>query len=465
MATSDLASLPSVDRLMSTALGRSLAASHGRDPLKHAIRDTLAEIRDRHHKSGIDAMPDADAILALVADQLAESHRPSLRVVYNLTGTVLHTNLGRAPLPPEAIERIAEVAAAPSNLEFNLETGKRGDRDVHIESLLTEITGAEAATVINNNAAAVLLTLNTFASGREVIVSRGELVEIGGSFRIPEIMVRANCRLREVGATNRTHLKDFEQAIGESTGLIMKVHTSNYEIQGFTHEVDPADLAATARAAGVPFVNDLGSGTLVDLTRYGLPREPTVQQALAGGADLVTFSGDKLLGGPQAGMVVGRADLIEQIKRNPMKRAMRVDKMTLAGLYEVLKLYRDPERLPERLPTLRLLTRSPEAIRATAETAAPLVQRALAGRAEVTVEPCQGQIGSGALPTEILPGYCLSISPIEAGDRHVRAIAAALRALPVPVIGRVNDGKILLDMRTVEETSSFTSQFANLDLR
>lgn len=460
MATKALSSLPSVDRLLSCELATPLIEQFGRATVKTAFRRILDDARRAENQD----VPDEATILALAGDLLAAESAPSLRPVYNLTGTVLHTNLGRASLPQGAIDRVAAVAAEPSNLEYDLTSGQRGDRDAHIERLLCEITGAEAATIVNNNAAAVLLVLNTFAEGREVIVSRGELVEIGGSFRIPEIMTRAGARLREVGATNRTHARDFADAVGPDTGLIMKVHTSNYEIRGFTHSPTETELAGIAAGARVPLVNDLGSGTLVDLTRFGLPPEPTVQAALTAGADIVTFSGDKLLGGPQAGMIVGKRALIERVKSNPMKRALRVDKMTLAAMFEVLKLYRDPASLPAHLPTLRWLSRPVEAIEQVARELLPALESALATHASVDIEPCHGQIGSGALPLEVLPGYALVLTPNQGTDSQLQDIAAALRTLPRPVIGRINDGKLYLDVRTIETPADFVANLESLKL-
>lgn len=453
------AGLPSVDRLMNRPEIAALIGANGRSMVLSVVREVLAASRPQLEAVAADTAFDlVQAITARLQALMADSLRP----VLNLTGTVLHTNLGRAPLPPEALEAIARVASGASNLEFDLATGRRGERDDHVAQWLCRLTGAPAAAVVNNNAAAVVLLLNALALRREVIVSRGELIELGGSFRLPDIMSRAGCRLREVGTTNRTHLRDFADAIGPQTALIMKVHASNYRIEGFTAEPDERELAELARQHQIPFVIDLGSGTLTDLTRFGLPAEPTPDQALANGADLVTFSGDKLLGGPQAGMLVGRADLIERIRRNPLKRAMRCDKLTLAALGAVLRLYANPDRLIERIPALRQLARPDAPIEALAQRVCPAVARWLGDRAHVAVAPMFSQIGSGSLPLDTLPSFGLRIEPRatkrSAGSALGR-LATELRSLPIPVIGRVSDGALWLDLRCLDDETAFLRLF------
>ncbi len=405
---------------------------------------------------------DHDSITQAAKQLLDDRSSPSHRRVFNLSGTVLHTNLGRAILPKEALQAIQAVASDYSNLEFDLETGKRGNRERGVEDLVCELTGAQAATIVNNNAAAVLLVLNTLAMNRQVPVSRGELVEIGGSFRIPEVMQRANCTLVEVGATNRTHVKDFRSAINDQTALLMKVHTSNYRIEGFTAEVSEPDLATLAKEFGLPFVMDLGSGCLVDFERFNLPAELTAKQVLQSGADIITFSGDKLLGGPQCGLIAGDAKLIQQIKQNPLKRALRLDKMTLAGMYEVLKLYRNPDKLAEKLPTLRDLTRPIEEIQRQAERIAPLLRSALGEHYTVEVVDTGSQIGSGSLPLKTLKSAALSMGSVNQGDDLSQTLASAFRQLPVPVIGRAHKGRFLLDLRCLANESEFVSQLSSL---
>ena len=399
-----------------------------------------------------------DRIKADTIGHLAEKNQPSLKPVINLTGTVLHTNLGRAVLPQEAVDAVIRVAGAPSNLEFDLAQGGRGDRDSHIEALICELTGAEAATVVNNNAAAILLTLNTLASNREVPVSRGELVEIGGSFRIPEVMLGSGCQLVEVGTTNRTHLKDYAAAVGDNTALLLKVHTSNYRIEGFTESVSEQDLAQLAQQNQLLLVADLGSGSLIDFAALGLPHESTAAESIANGVDIITFSGDKLLGGPQCGIIAGRKELVDQIRHNPLKRALRLDKMTLAALAEVLKLYRDPLSLINTLPTLRYLTRSLADMQQQALRLMPAVQAALSKTFEVGSKTGYSQIGSGALPIETLESVVLYIAPLVPNDSAIRELARALRALPCPIIGRIHKGQLLLDLRCLDDEDNFLLQ-------
>jgi L-seryl-tRNA(Ser) seleniumtransferase len=442
----ELKNLPSVDRLLSEAALQSLLVEHGRTVVTDAVRTELTFVRESVRAGA--ALPSNAMIIDAVARRVAAHMRPRLQPVFNLTGTVLHTNLGRAVLPESVVDAIARAARSPCALEYDLETGGRGDRDDLVEGLLRELTGAEAATVVNNNAAAVFLLLNTLAQKKEVVVSRGELVEIGGAFRVPDIMRRAGAKLVEVGTTNRTHLRDFDEAVGAKTAMVMKVHTSNYAVQGFTAAVPEAELAQLAHARGVPFVVDLGSGTLVNLEQWGLPHEPTPRDSIEAGADLVTFSGDKLLGGPQAGLLVGRRELIAKIKKNPLKRALRAGKLTLAALEATLALYRDPERLPQRLEALRLLTRPEAEIRAQAERLLPVWQAALANwPLDAAIEPTLSQIGSGSLPVDRLPSVALVARPRGKRSGILHKLEEALRRLPKPVIGHIADDALRLDLR------------------
>ncbi len=441
---------PSVDAVLRAPSGALAIARFGRVLATDAIRATIDAARPALRRGA--AAPDLAALADAALAGLERAETPSLRPVLNLTGTVLHTNLGRALLAAPAIAAALAVMAAPAALEYDLTSGGRGERDDHVRGLLRELTGAEDALVANNNAAAVLLGLAVLAAGKDTIVSRGELIEIGGAFRMPAIMASAGTRLVEVGTTNRTHARDYEQAIGPDTALLLKVHTSNYRIEGFTAEVSPRDLAAIAHAHGLPMMDDLGSGTLLPLDRWGLPMERTVAQAVRDGADLVTFSGDKLLGGPQAGFVVGRAELVARCARHPLKRALRLDKLRLAALEATLRLYRDPDRLTERLPTLRLLVRPAAQIRAMAEAlAAPM--GAWAGPDwRVEVVACRSQIGSGALPVETLESAGLALHPAGApSGRALDGLAARLRALSPPVIGAVKDDALRLDLRCLED--------------
>jgi len=457
-AAAALRKLPSVDEVLRTAAMAEAIGRHGRTAAVAAVRAVLAEARAAGAVSD-----DAGGFARDAAARMAAEAQPNLKPVFNLTGTVLHTNLGRALIAEAAIEAANIAMRNAVALEFDLGGGRRGERDELVRDLLCELTGAEDATIVNNNAAAVLLVLNTFAKGRDAIVSRGELIEIGGAFRMPEIMSRAGAKLHEIGTTNRTHKKDYAGALSEKTGLILKVHTSNYRIEGFTKEVSARELAALAHEHKVPLVNDLGSGTLVDLTRFGLKHEPTVAEAVAEGADLVTFSGDKLLGGPQTGFIVGRKALIEKLNKNPMKRALRVDKIRLAMVEATLRLYRDPDSLTQTLPTYRLLARPVKEMQAVAARVVPVLQGKLGVGFAVTTAPCTSQVGSGALPVETLPSLAVAIAPAgRGGGRMLTALSNALRRLPVPVVGRIEKDALLLDLRCLEDVDGFLANLATL---
>jgi len=460
-----LRDIPSVNDVLKTAALAAAVDRFGRHAAVSALRAVIENVRVARREGR-----ECSAALADIANEavtrLEAEAAPNIRAVFNLTGTILHTNLGRAILAESAIAAATVAMREAVALEFDLDSGQRGERDELVRRLLCDLTGAEDATVVNNNAAAVLLVLNTLGQRRETIVSRGELIEIGGAFRLPEIMARAGTKLIEVGTTNRTHLKDYAAAIGPKTGLVLRVHTSNYRIEGFTAEVPARELAALTRERGIPLVHDLGSGTLVDLAAYGLAKEPTTAEAVADGADLVTFSGDKLLGGPQAGFMVGRKELIARINRNPMKRALRVDKIRLAAVEATLRLYRDPVRLSARLPTLRFIARQREDIHALAQRLLPFVATAVGPGFRCEVTDCASEVGSGALPQQTIPSAGIAIRPVtpRGAGRTLTALAAAFRQLPVPVIGRIADSALIFDLRCLEDEATFARDLEKLQM-
>lgn len=439
--------IPSVDLLLSDPLFEQLKAEYADDLIKRMIRRSLDTLREEirlGQATEEDCRPQA---LAQRTRKIADRHLgPKLRTVINATGVIVHTNLGRSLLSQKVADRIAQAAMSYSNLEYDLEKGHRGERNAHLRLLMQELTGAESALAVNNNAAAVLLALSSLAAGREVIVSRGELIEIGGSFRIPDVMARSGAILREVGTTNRTHPRDYVQAINENTALILKVHTSNYRIVGFTREVELDELVSIGRQHRVPTMMDLGSGCLVDLSKFGLSEEITVQEVLVKRVDVVSFSGDKLLGGPQAGILAGRTDLIERMRTNPLARALRMDKLTLAGLEATLEEYTRPQGPWQGIPTLAMIAKSGEELESTAARLAEAVREQLGDAAEITLEPGTGRVGGGALPLGDLPGPRVSIRP-----RHISAarVEHNLRLGTPPVIALVKDDAVLLDPRTL----------------
>ncbi len=395
-----------------------------------------------------ETLGDLESILSEVEREASKRLRPNLQRVVNATGVVLHTNLGRSCLSRRALDSLLGVGMYYSNLEYNLVEGCRGSRQAHVEGLLCQLTGAEASFVVNNNAAAVLLALNTLAEGKEVVVSRGELVEIGGSFRLPDVMRKAGARLREVGTTNRTHISDYEQAIGPDTALLLKVHTSNYRILGFTAQVTLSELVALGQRYGIPVMEDLGSGALVDLSLRGLEKEPMVGESIQAGADLVTFSGDKLLGGPQAGLIVGRHSPIDQLRKNPLARAVRVDKFSLAALEATLREYLDEEGVWKEVPSLRMLGLSQEELRARAEDLAAKIREKTGDRLLASCKKGYSEAGGGSLPLVQIPTFLVAISsPYITAE----AIEEKLRAHEPPIIGRINEGEFLIDLRTVLE--------------
>lgn len=455
-----LRAMPPVDECLRACEGAPEFDGLRREYVRLMVRRAQAELRTAI-AAGIEAMARTrEAMVEEVARRTraaVEADAPQLRAVVNATGVVLHTNLGRALLAEPAIEAMAAAAGSAVNLEYDLASGGRGERDELVEEELCALTGAEAAAVVNNNAAAVLLALNSLAAGREVVVSRGELIEIGGSFRLPDVMERSGAILREVGTTNRTHPEDFERAIGLNTALLLKVHPSNYRVVGFTAEVGLKELVEIGRRHAIDVVEDLGAGALVDLSRFGLPREPVVAERVAAGAGLVTFSGDKLLGGPQAGLVVGRRELIKRLRANPLRRALRCDKLTLAALEATLRLYLRAGDLAAQLPTLRYLSRTVGELESIAARAREILAERLGADFALEVVPTLSEIGSGALPTEQLPSRAIRVTHPRLG---ADAIAAMFRAARPPVIGRIADDAFLLDLKAVDDAAAFAVSFS-----
>lgn len=446
--------LPAIDSLLREDRVQALTAEFGHQQVVTTLR--LLQQEARAHITQHQSLPAGCENWAEAArSRLAHRHQSALRPVFNLTGTVLHTNLGRAPLCESAVEAVTQAMRSPVTLEYSLDDAARGHRDRAIAALLCQLTGAEDACIVNNNAAAVLLMLAALAPGKEVVVSRGELVEIGGAFRIPDVMTQAGCTLAEVGTTNRTHLKDYQQAVNDNTALLMKVHTSNYHIEGFTHAVSEAELVTLAESLNLPVIADLGSGSLIDLSQYGLPAEPMPQQLIANGVSLVSFSGDKLLGGPQAGIIVGKKALIDRLQRHPLKRALRMDKLTLAALEATLLRYFQPETLTAQLPTLRLLTRTQDEIQAqAARLLAPLTAH-FGGDFDIAHEACLSQIGSGSLPVDRLHSAAITFSPRDGRGATLQQLVTRLRSGEKPVIGRLQAGKLWLDLRCLDDEAAF----------
>jgi L-seryl-tRNA(Ser) seleniumtransferase len=458
-ATAALRAIPPVDECLRRAANRPALEGFSRAYLKATISKVQERMRAAIAAGGHALPHDRDALSDAILDETELAildDRPALRPVVNASGVVLHTNLGRALLAEQAIEAVEQAARSAVNLEYDLAEGTRGDRDSLVERELCALTGAEAATVVNNNAAAVLLVLNSLARGKEVVVSRGELIEIGGSFRIPDVMERSGAILKEVGTTNRTHPRDYEAAIGPDTALLLKVHPSNYRIVGFASEVSLPAMAEIGRKHGVAVLEDLGSGALVDLSGYGLAREPIVAERISAGADLVTFSGDKLLGGPQAGIVVGRRDLVAKLKANPLKRALRCGKLTLAALEATLRIYLRSADLGAELPALRMLRRTTGELGAMAPRARDILCERLGPKFSVEVVESTSQVGSGALPVEELSTIALRVThPAMSPD----AIARFFRSANPPVIGRIKADAFHLDLRTVEDASMLAVEF------
>jgi len=418
--------------------------------IKYCTRLYLDRIRQAILSGAYEGVPlsDRQFFLQELVAFVQQYHRPRLSRIINGTGVIVHTNLGRSLLPALSMETVLSGGSRYSNLELDLDTGKRGSRYHHVDALLCELTGAESALVVNNNAAAVLLALDTMARGKEVIVSRGQLVEIGGSFRIPDIMRRSGAKLVEVGTTNRTHYHDYQEAVTDESGLLLRVHCSNYRIIGFTSEVTNAELVQLGKTCGLPVMEDLGSGCLVDLSRFGLAREPTVQETVASGMDIVTFSGDKLLGGPQAGIIVGKKKFVEQIKSNPLNRALRIDKLTLAALESVLRLYLDESQALREIPTLAMIAAPEERVQKRARLLFERCTKLMADQGVFAMVPTHSQVGGGAMPEQNLASWAVTVQPT---TMKISLLEKRLRQAPLPVIGRMEADRLLLDLRTIAD--------------
>ena len=463
-----LSSIPAVHEIQKISEVQNLINIHGHSLVTQAIRTTQTEFRELLLSSGtsknikiknLEFVNQLKKNLSLITND-------SLQRVFNLTGTVLHTNFGRALLPKEAINSVNQIASEPSNLEYDILNNKRGDRDSHIDERLCRLIGAEACTIVNNNAAAVVLVLNSLAKRKEVLISRGELIEIGGSFRLPEIMKSAGCKILEVGTTNRTHFEDFENAIGKKSAMIFKAHKSNFYVEGYTSEVEEKEIVKLSKKNDIPFMVDLGSGSLIDLKYMGITKLQSPADTLAKGVDLITFSGDKLLGGPQCGIIAGRKDLITKIKKNPLKRALRCDKMTIAAFSTLLKLYENPERAKLEIPTLRLLNRKETDIYKVAEKLYPSIKSKISNIAEVKIIKCKSQIGSGSLPVELLPSYGVEISAKNLkrnSNKLLQSISKKFRELPIPVIGRLSKNSLIFDCRCLEDTTLIIKQLEKIN--
>ena len=442
-----LAGLPSVDEYLKSPYGLEWLEKYNRKTVLRAIRETI-DARRKEIIDGNDPDVSIDALSGDIGSAIRRLSAYKLKPLINATGVVIHTNLGRSVLSDKAIENVTAIAAGYSNLEYEIANGKRGKRYSHLKDVLTEITGAEDAVVVNNNAAAVLICLDTFARGKEVIVSRGELVEIGGSFRVPDVMKSSGAILREVGTTNKTHPADYENALCGNTAMLMKVHQSNYKVIGFTEEVSIEDLSKLGREFRIPLVADVGSGNIINLEKYGIHGEPTVMNVIKAGADLVTFSGDKLLGGPQAGIIVGKKDLIQRIQKNPMLRAMRIDKMTFAALEATFMQYLDEEKAVRDIPTVRMLTEPVEAIKKRATKILNALKKSVSGHAKLDLIPDQSRAGGGSLPETDFPTFAISIRPL---NIKLNMLEKNLRLGEPPVIARIKENSLLIDARTIED--------------